>query len=89
MGKHTDLPWKVTTRHYVDHIVRPGLAQEVAYCGDCEYGDREANAQLIVTAVNNHARLVEALRDLCKPELGAGALTRARTILAQLDGETE
>ena len=38
------------------------MLQEVAWCGDCEHGDREANAQFIVTAVNYHERLVEALR---------------------------
>lgn len=59
--KSTPTPWKVTERHYVDAPIGDGRLQEVAYCGDCEVGSRNANARLIVTAVNYHHRLREAL----------------------------
>lgn len=56
-------------------------------------GPAEANAQLIVTAVNNHARLVEALRAMHEiaefREAGNPHVIGAGDLLAQLDGELE
>ena len=70
MGEHnTELPWNIVN---FEAIVGADETWVKPYHHDSWEGGRkwpskaeqEANAQLIVTAVNNHARLVEALREV-------------------------
>lgn len=60
--KHTPGPWFVTgtgLSRYVEGRVRPGVLQEVAWCGATEVQDQmEANARLIAAA----PELLEALK---------------------------
>ena len=109
MGKHTELPWEVSSavcgEHKTEtvaiyHYPSESVCVEVIETG-CKCGDEALSiedAQLIVTAVNNHARLVEALRevsglDQMSMENAVGWLEDncqdIRTLLAQLDGELE
>ena len=88
--KSTPTPWKVTERHYVDAPIGDGRLQEVAYCGDCEVGSRNANARLIVTAVNYHHRLREALGEVITDSEAFGmptieTLNEIEATLAELD----
>ena len=101
MSKHTPLPWKF---NYHDGSLTDCSPAEncigyVEVNGWDKLGMGEANAQLIVTAVNNHAKLVEALRGFVdwsdsqewrRPGKVLGQrVENARTLLAQLDGELE
>jgi len=96
MSKHTPLPW-VIRKGDVEAKKRPGMTIAAiiessvfgsGHCYSTTEKERRANAQLIVTAVNNHAKLVEALRELvdwAHPDL----THNAKAVLAQLDGELE
>ena len=62
---HTPLPWKMAERFVEDFVIRGANDAAVAYViGRTSHVrlDPEANMRLIVTAVNHHAELVEALR---------------------------
>ena len=97
MSKHTPLPW-VIRKGDVEAKKRPGMTIAAiiessvfgsGHCYSTTEKERRANAQLIVTAVNNHAKLVEALRMLLKDPNHPIVDANARTLLAQLDGELE
>ena len=64
--KHTPLPWTYKSNgHYFDIGVECDEGSRLGIYPLAAIGVRhadEANAKLIVTAVNNHDRLVEALR---------------------------
>ncbi|BAO04707.1 hypothetical protein KMC49_gp46 [Ralstonia phage Firinga] len=68
--KHTEGPWHVTGKglsRYVEGRVRPGVLQEVAWCGATEVPEQmEANARLIAAA----PEMLEALDNI-------GGLSRA------------
>ena len=100
MEKHTELPWNVVN---FEAIVGADETWVKPYHHDSWEGGRkwpskaeqEANAQLIVTAVNNHASLVEALRECVEAlqyeDKGDRLLVAMNydDLLAQLDGETK
>jgi hypothetical protein len=84
--KHTPGPWRMTATglsRYIDAPIRPGVLQEVAWCGATEEpGQMEANARLISAA----PELLAALRffvehpgvwQLCTPDSKAMELSRA------------
>jgi len=64
--KHTELPWWVDD----DGFVASGSGDtyvtvaETHCTNDLDTGEMDANAEFICLAVNNHARLVQALKDL-------------------------
>lgn len=64
--KHTPGPWHVTGKglsRYVEGRVRPGVLQEVAWCGATEVSEQmEANARLIAAAPELLEQLQEMVR---------------------------
>ena len=67
MTEHTELPWIYRSNgHYFEIGVEHKDSVMPVYPSACigVGHEQEANAQLIVTAVNNHARLVAALRGM-------------------------
>lgn len=88
--KHTPTPWRVGSKHFIDAPIGNGRLQEVAYCGDCEVGDREANASYIVYCVNYHKQLVEALQDMVEiaddefPWISRQTVDRNKALLDEL-----
>ena len=93
MSNHTPTPWRVTkaphTGRWVEVFsVNPSI--------DVAHAVGEANARLIVTAVNNHHELVEALRGLLscdvdhrtevKPGTSCKCVMAAETILERVGG---
>jgi hypothetical protein len=72
--EHTPAPWKVVQRFNNDEhddkccSIEGGEDEYIIaeVCGDCPGG--KANALLIVRAVNNHERLVNALKE-CRKRL--------------------
>lgn len=67
MGKHTPTPWKLTemrTRHgHICEVYGANNEYSIAHVAGRNPDEREANALLIVRAVNNHEALVEALKN--------------------------
>ena len=67
MTEHTELPWIYRSNgHYFEIGVEHKDSVMPVYPSACigVGHEQEANAQLIVTAVNNHSRLVEALQEV-------------------------
>lgn len=70
MGEHTKLPWAATTRRGSwDWVIFPKYLSNVEICQMFHDGTEgneqgEANATLIVRAVNSHAALVKAVNSL-------------------------
>jgi len=64
MSKHAELPWRVETANWfgLGYGVVTQKGEVVAACREVTPDADKENAQLIVTAVNNHAKLVELLR---------------------------
>lgn len=101
MSKHTPLPWTLALEidglHSGWKTWIKGQTSGVAVCNNqtrrgvfrAKQNEAEANAQLIVTAVNNHARLVDLVGHMCKYPDDEHARKAARTLLAKLDGELE
>ena len=112
MSKHTPLPWDweehgvgeivVFTEDNQDAVcIFDDGADGALYSFPDDYvtnGNAKANAKLIAMAVNNHAKLVEALRELVDAEWmvthdwggdRAAVLSKASSLLAQIDGEAE
>ena len=81
--KATPRPWTLAGEYMVGMGKRPVASTDVYNSNQDTMRHREenqANAQLIVRAVNNHEALVEALRMIDKlyhSEDGAGAIARA------------
>ena len=102
MGKHTELPWVTSTASCVKHRTEtvaiyhyPSEVKcvEVVETG-CKCGDEALSAEdaeFIVRAVNNHARLLEALREaVSRTRVNSHDWVQgAAALLAQLDGELE
>ena len=70
--EHTELPWVYDGDRYIRHSTTDATIAMVmdddGHC-DSEYAEdlpKEANAELIVKAVNNYDKLVEALRDAAR-----------------------
>jgi len=65
MTEHTELPWNKQWNGHFWNVGTdcPDSSLKVYPCSVIGVLE-EANAQLIVTAVNNHAKLVEALRSM-------------------------
>lgn len=102
-NKHTELPWKVDDRFKTS--VRSCNKQGQGICSTGGYSDNrrdpedlaeelEANARLIVTAVNFHQRLREALDGLmscfseeqaCQLSTMGRKVRKAHAILTELD----
>lgn len=58
---HTETPWTYDKSHYVRTVDHTTYIAEVLFGPDCPDADESnANAALIVRAVNSHAALVEA-----------------------------
>lgn len=66
MSEHTPLPWQIKRGATMGVIVNQDGEQVAAALSDAvkSSDERDANAELIVRAVNNHDALVKALRDL-------------------------
>lgn len=66
----TPRPWAITERHATQNVRDPMFWEKdvikggirVAKCAGFGKNEAEANAQLIVKAVNSHEKLVEALK---------------------------
>jgi len=99
--RHTPLPWTLerdSERRTIRIIYTDGarksyvaLLQDTVLCP--EHGDLEANAALIVTAVNHFAELTATLTALVKvydkvggPLAVDSAVDKARALLARLEG---
>lgn len=103
MTKHTPTPWRLTTVNYLPTIVayHPTAAALPNATGDVvmampgphfDKAERDANAALIVRAVNSHDELVAALRamvdaykDSCPDDEQPSMVRQAIAILAKLD----
>lgn len=95
--KHTPLPWEVVETEHTLHVRSNGTL----FVADCmsekdrsDIDEDRANADLIVLAVNNHEKLVEALKTLlecspcqngCDPNDMTCATNAARSLLAQIE----
>lgn len=55
-GKHSPLPWRYTNSHPQDWVIKSAFTVVARL-------NNEADAELIVKAVNLHAKLVAALQD--------------------------
>lgn len=97
MSDHTETPWVVEYRRGQAMLIpttrKPprGTAFVIAHVGqhaatDATIKRRDANADLIVRAVNNHDALVKALTDLLddKDTTYAVRAARARSVLSAL-----
>lgn len=97
MSEHTETPW-VQIDHGVGELVVYCPETDKAICtfGDTDNfwawpehyfssGVAEANAKHIVHCVNNHQRLVQALRDCVSGECDLNDIHNARALLAELD----
>jgi hypothetical protein len=95
--KHTELPWVVSTHKDKFHknellrIRQKGNSSHV--CGLHKCPERQANAAFICHAVNNHYKLVEALKELRDLAVFKGvkvwdvaAITKADAALASATG---
>lgn len=69
--------WRVagtTQSRYIDARQPDGMVQEVAWCGQCEYGDNVDNARLLCAAPDLLAALeglVGAFEKMMGPDLAA------------------
>lgn len=99
MDKTTPRPWKYQERSDAyTHIVRGPSNQFIVQFSQDTIGKSEANARLIIQAVNNFEPLVqalEAIRDYCIPgmnwtdEIGQALLKQADKALAAAKAEKE
>jgi len=92
MSKATPRPWAVNHTR-VESRDEHGVANDGWIVADCKYGpDGEANAELIVCAVNCHDELVEFLRSVVRGEF-AGCppqsvlVSEAKSLLAKAEGK--
>lgn len=97
---HTPLPWRVVheLRDYDEAVCDLVNATWVIKPPGANLGNWHADAALIVRAVNNHAKLVQAVRDSldylsCIPESAVGGdddagvlCKRLRAVLSALEG---
>ncbi|CDY76148.1 hypothetical protein BGLT_05221 [Caballeronia glathei] len=78
--KHTPGPWFVTgtgLSRYVEGKVRPGVLQEVAWCGATEVPEQmEANARLIAAA----PELLEALQAMVDAHAIPSSICKERPV---------
>lgn len=91
MAEHTQLPWRITGKGTI--------RANVDWIGNINWRNREANAAIVIKAVNSHAALVKALTDLVevsapniypqpdKPNSAWAVLQRARFALALATAE--
>jgi len=62
MGEATPTPWWIAGKKTIRYGVKnPRTLQEGGWIADCTWNNGEANARLIVTAVNAHDDLVKYL----------------------------
>jgi hypothetical protein len=76
-SEHTPTPWAVDEDHPTSVVFEADTEIEICTTdsgSSAEQGEDEANAALIVRAVNSHAALVEALGDLVEIIDRAGLL---------------
>lgn len=79
MSDHTPPPWSFEVEEYQANVVRASDGSLLAtIVGDS--AEAEANAEIVVRAVNSHEALVDALKD------ALSALTYIRTHYAELYG---
>lgn len=96
MSKHTELPWGVST--WIEQpnnktkpmISAKGVTVAITHPAPiCQESECEANARLIVNAVNNYERLREALRNVVDGWTSGddvfGPIQKARALLQELD----
>lgn len=95
MSEHTETPW-VARGSEIGVIDQSdtqsyGMMLVIAFMDEFDFRDQwKANARHIVHCVNNHERLVEALRNLvdyseCKNHYGVLYEEQARTLLTELE----
>lgn len=81
---HTPTPWILDA----DNIQLIRNDKKEAVCTMFAYPEREANARLIVKAVNNHDRLVETLEGIVywkkNPKARDAWITKAQSLLFDL-----
>lgn len=94
MNEHTKTPWSVDKR--AKTLVNGATGHSVATTGgysnntmdpDKLHGMLEANARHIVHCVNNHERLVEALRECVSNPYSVSR--KARAVLAELQANQQ
>jgi hypothetical protein len=88
---HTPIPWYATGKH-----VQSAAINEDNYVCEAEGNSEEqanANAELIVRAVNSHADLLAALKELLADKyladpINADRMAKTRAAIAKAEGRT-
>lgn len=62
--KHTELPWKRFSDNQIQSESKRESFCPVVWASGLSTKNAEANAEFIVKAVNNHEKLLEALREV-------------------------
>lgn len=92
-GKHTPLPWSIDDTDDCGHILGAldrFCTSAIIGCIDLDSPDAEDNASLIVTAVNSHHDLLEALREAhetmheCTAVLSASDCAKVAAVMVRM-----